>query len=472
MDFQPGLDVPSSSMPPPGAPPGMVTGGWQPPAPTVAWEPPRAEGDGITVSGVLRDTFARYAADPIRIFLVGLVPSVLVLFVYGQPGPTLLVSLLSLAATAIVMALGDRGRSASLASAVGLGLRRMGWLLVIYIVIAALIFGAAILPLIVFSIVLGPRNPLILVLTLLLLIPLLWIYVRLTLAVPAVVVDQLRPNAALNQARAATRSLGAAFRLFVIVLVAGLVSTPVGLAAGALIVVDGLPDSVIYLIGGVLAAFVAPLGGLALVSAYRRVYPRFEVATPPAFPAPEVPPDELFAEPLEVLQTMAAAQPPVESAPPTQPVAVPAPPFGRVARGLVGATLAIGIGGLTVFALTIGAIAGGALVGSTGNVPRGTVVFGTAADLRTCTVTGQFTELAQGGSVSYVASFTRRTAATDRIRLVIVYDGAKIVDALQPPGAYDCLGSPEPETGLPAGRYEMTLYVNDEASASGGFTAR
>jgi hypothetical protein len=64
--------------PDPGESPAEPVVAWAaPPAapPPVAWAPPPPEAPGITIGGVLRDTFARYAADPIRLFLVGLIPS-------------------------------------------------------------------------------------------------------------------------------------------------------------------------------------------------------------------------------------------------------------------------------------------------------------------------------------------------------------------------------------------------------------
>ena len=114
----------------------------------------------------------------------------------------------------------------------------------------------------------------------------------------------------------------------------------------------------------------------------------------------------------------------------------------------------------------------GAIAGRTGNVPRGTIVFGPAAIIETCTVTSPFTELPSGSPLTWMASFTHRTTASDQIRLVVTYDGVEAANVVQPSGVFDCVGSVVPETGLSPGVYMLTLLVNDQASATGTFIAR
>ena len=70
-----------------------------------------------------------------------------------------------------------------------------------------------------------------------------------------------------------------------------------------------------------------------------------------------------------------------------------------------------------------------------------------------------------------MASFSHRTAPSDRIRLVISYNGVDAGNVTEPSGTYDCLGSEVPETDLTPGVYKLTLFVNDQPSATGTFTA-
>ena len=421
------------------------------PPPPVTWAAPPPESAGISIVSVLREAFARYAADPIRLFVVGLIPSVLVLLVANSPGPTLLVSALSLLATSIVMVVTDQGPDVPFGVAARLGLNRVGWLLLASLAIGILVLGAAIVPIVIIAVTAGQNSGLLAVLLLLLAFPIAWIYMRLILAIPGVVIDRLRPNPALGRARAATKSLSTTVQVFVIVLIASLVSTPVALAAGVLVAVHLVPAAVIYGIGGLCIAFVAPVSPLAFVSMYRRVYPRLEASLP---------------------ETPSADDPDTARETPAAPVPVTAPPFGRAARAFAGATLALGIAGGVAFAWTLGGVASGALAGATGNVPRGTIVFGTAASITTCTVTGRFAELAPGGSVTWMGSLTRRSIPSDRIRLGISVNGVEAGDTAQSSGVFDCLGNNVPEKGLSPGVYTLTLYVNDQVSATGSFTAR
>ena len=438
--------------------------GEPPPAvsPPVAWAPAAPEAIGISIGGVLRDTFARYAADPIRLFLVGLIPSALVLFVADDPGPTLVVSVLSLISTSIAMVLGDRGPREPFGAAAGLGIRRAGWLMVTSLAIVILVMGVALVPLVLIALTAGRNVGLFWVLLLLLGIPLAWVYMRLILAIPGVVIDQLRPNPAMKQARAATRKVSTTVQLFVVVLLASLVSTPVALAAGALLVADFVPPFVILGVGGVLIAFVAPVSPLAFVSMYRRVYARAELAPAAAIGADTDVDGDVEAAAADLVVEDAASESPTH----------PAPAYGPLARGLAGATLTLGIGGIVAFVWVLGALAAGALAGATGNVPRGTILFGPAASVETCTVASPFTVMARGGSITWMGSIPRRTAASDRIRLVITVDGVVAADLVQPSGVFDCLGNDIPETGFDPGVYTLTLYVNDVASATGTFTVQ
>jgi hypothetical protein len=443
------------------------------PAPPIVWAPAPPEAQGISIGGALGDAFARYAADPVRLFLVGLIPSILVLIVSTSTGPTLLVTLLSLIATAITMVLGDRGPKSSLRAAVGLGARRTGWLYAASFVIVIVIGLVGAIPAVLIVTVARDNVGLMIALTLLLAIPLGWVYARLVLALPAVVIADVGAGTGIDQARAATKRLGTAVQVFVIIFIAGLASTPVSFAAGFLLGTDLVPPIVVFVVGGALVAFVAPVAPLAYVSMYRRVYPSYEE---PAVSAERIGPRSMWATgaPASGPDPTDATAP--EPAPPAAerpiPAIIAAPPFGRLARALVGAALALGIAGVVVFTWTLGAIALGAVGGSTGNVPRGTIAFGPAASIATCSVTRPSTELPKGGALTWMGAFSHRTTPTDRIRLVINVDGTDVANVVQPAGTFDCLGSDVPETGLEPGVYRLTLYVNDEQSATGTFTAR
>jgi hypothetical protein len=141
-----------------------------------------------------------------------------------------------------------------------------------------------------------------------------------------------------------------------------------------------------------------------------------------------------------------------------------------MARGIAGLTIAIAILGIGSFGFAIVSAAAGALGNMAGNVSRGTIVFGSAAKFDTCTVTGPFTVMPAGGSVAWVGAFAHRTAPSDRIRLVIKFNGVQAVNEAEPSGTFDCLGSGAAESGLDAGRYDLALYVNDVVSAQGTLT--
>jgi hypothetical protein len=88
---------------------------------------------------------------------------------------------------------------------------------------------AAAIPLVVVIAVAGSNPGLAVVLALLLAIPVLWVLVRLTLAIPAVVVDDVSTNPGLDRARQATRTRGATFAVFVVLVVANIAAVPVSL---------------------------------------------------------------------------------------------------------------------------------------------------------------------------------------------------------------------------------------------------
>src|SRR4029077_16909994 len=70
--------------PPSGAAPPLVA--WTPP-PTQPTLPVASTPDGFTGGAILTDAFARYAADPIRLFGLGLIPALASLVGVALAGP-------------------------------------------------------------------------------------------------------------------------------------------------------------------------------------------------------------------------------------------------------------------------------------------------------------------------------------------------------------------------------------------------
>jgi hypothetical protein len=172
-----------------------------------------------------------------------------------------------------------------------------------------------------------------------------------------------------------------------------------------------------------------------------------------------------------------------------------APPFeepqlGTGARAIIGVLLAMTLAGVLVVPYVILQLTSGQLrvpsfptfptspngpgtptfpgfPGLSGNVARGTVAFGTSADLATCTVDGQTVFMPASNQFYWMAQLTRRTTVSDDVRLRITLDGEELFSAEQDPGVYDCLGTEDPETGLGAGVYVFEVLINGQVNATG-----
>ena len=66
-----------------------------------------------------------------------------------------------------------------------------------------------------------------------------------------------------------------------------------------------------------------------------------------------------------------------------------------------------------------------------------------------------------------MAQLTRRTTVSDEVRLRITLDGEELVNGIQDPGVYDCLGTEAAETGLGAGVYVFEVLINGQVNATG-----
>jgi hypothetical protein len=104
---------------------------------------------------------------------------------------------------------------------------------------------------------------------------------------------------------------------------------------------------------------------------------------------------------------------------------------------------------------------------SVGNVAAGAVAFGTSANLVTCTIEGQLTVVPASGSFVWLGSLTRRVQPGDDVSIGVTVDGQEFANIAQPPGSDDCLGTDQPEQGLPPGAYTFEIVVNGQRAASG-----
>ena len=442
----------------------LDAGGSQlPQMPVVPWRPAAPEDPvddrgwpaGITIEGVLKDTFARYGADAARIFLVGLVPTVLQMLDAEPERPNLLVGVLSVFSTAVVLVLADRGPGVPILRAARVAAGRLGWLIVAFIVVGLIVGLAALLPGLIIVNVAGSNVGLLVVLGLLAGIPIGWVFLRLVLAIPAVVVDDIGIGVALGRAREATPRLGVVVSLFVIVFLVSLAAFPIGLGIGAIAALEWLPEWLLLVLGGVVVAIVAPLPALAQLSAYRRAFP------------PEPEPIRRSSRPEWSDTSTEFETEPVKAVPDAAPGVSPAPPprIGRVARGLIGLTLAGAVTGTGAFVWAIGASFVGAIgtpvIGTPATiVPPGSVLFGPSVDLSSCGVREPFRSMPAGDRFTWVGAFEHQTKPTDRIRLEVKVNGVVALDQEQVSGTFDCLGNDVPERLIGRGLYEFSLYVN------------
>jgi hypothetical protein len=202
---------------------------------------------------------------------------------------------------------------------------------------------------------------------------------------------------------------------------------------------SAVPAPVATVIGVLLLAFVAPLSGSVQYSAYRRL-----VGPPPA-----------------TERGTGAATPRTASA----------PPFTGGSRAFVGVTVVLAVIGLvslpfamsTVFSRQLN------LQGLTfpGAVPAGTVVFGTSASLRTCSVLGQKSEAPAYSPIVYMGHFDRPATVADEVQLHILQDGTEIANEVETSGNYQCLGIEIPETDIGPGTYEIRMWVGGRVAARG-----
>ena len=493
--------TPPPLTPPPIAPPPIEQ--WpapDPAGPVVAWPAPGARDvlasvapyDGgsppFTVGALLRDTFARFGADPFRLIVLTAITAVISLAssyssFTSNPlfGGTLTTSeapgLLSLANIIVglvfasaTFALLEGGPAIGLWRAIRRGFERSVWYFVTGLLLGLALGGVFLVAAIPMVIVAG--NPTLLVLVLLIAVPVIvWLAIRLSLAPVAVVVDNIGGLDALKLSWRITRPLGVAMRVLAAGLAAGLLVAPAGAGAAALVLAGIFGRQPAFLFAAsILVAAVGPLSSALQFSAYRRLV------------AP--------IQPSWTATALAAGQGGSWMSAPIVARPWVAPRFGGGARVIVGLLIVLSIAGIASTAYVASEFLAGritlprfnpsagfpgssgfpgsvGLPGRDGRVEAGSVAFGTANDLSTCSLTGRNSFQSTDGPVTWLATFSHRTLNSDEIRVRVELDGRQISDERQTPGVYDCIGPLTPETDLKPGFYSFEVVVNGNVEATG-----
>jgi hypothetical protein len=559
-DAQPGAPSPDAQPPVEPAKPAFA---WNtdarppvdPAQPLVAWEAPVAAppvtaasagsySNGpppFTVGALLSDTFARYGADILRLFVVSVVASGLSwLSTFATPfgtnplaRPTGFVDvsgLLGLASfvagivgSSTMVAIAEGGPGLPFGRAIRRGVERAGWLFLTSLLLGVgfvVLFLLALIPVALFVFI-SPVLAIVPVIGLFLVF--LWASLRLMLAVPANVADNLNSIEAVKLSWRVTKSSGVWLRLLGASFLLGLLVAPG--AIGALFLVfpalfSGGAQLLLALVPAIVFAVFTPLSILLAFSAYRRLVPPLQPSwtaapasmTPPGATAPPPPSIDAPAAPLgssidtppappidapaadAVPQPAAAgwapaAEPPASTAP-ADPQASASPAFrvprlGTAGKALIALALAFDVAGILAipygyaemerivrqgipgFPGAPGSPTFPGFPGGDGSVVGGQVAFGSDADLETCTLRFPLIVATAGTRVEWIAVTAERVIPQDEVFLRITHDGTVLETTLQDPGTYDCLGSETPEDPLLEGVYTYEVLVNGSVSATG-----
>jgi hypothetical protein len=95
------------------------------------------------------------------------------------------------------------------------------------------------------------------------------------------------------------------------------------------------------------------------------------------------------------------------------------------------------------------------------------VVFGTSGNLRTRAVGNQMSVTAPFSPVVFMGHLTRAATPVDQVRLVITLDRTEVLNEVEQPSTFQCLGTDKLETDLGAGTYVVRMYVNEQVAAEG-----
>jgi len=376
---------------------------WRAGVDTRAWTPAKLR---PSVQSIVAETFGRYAADFARITFVAailVVPATVIAWL--EPRAAILSGILQLVAFGALIAISGAGPGRTpVREALGVGVRRAGWVLIAEFVIGVYVGALGIVAIIAFLLLGGGGNQTALVLSgLALLLGFAWIYLRLGLAVPAVVLDGMTINPALTASRRLTKPASVLVR--------------VAATFGLLIVIAGPVEGVIFL---PLAAAVPEwlvLVGVCVVS----------IVTTPLFVIAHV---VLYRR---LSRDQSPSNPAAESWNLSE---------GR-GRALVGLTALGSAAGVLIAVIGLGNLMSGVVPLSGDAVPRGEVHFGTGADLAGCRVDGEATVFETTDRIYYIASFRHTIRVADEVLGRVSVDGETAFEGAVTlaPGT-DCGGAP------------------------------
>ena len=454
--------IPAAAEPAPAEPaPAEPQTAWPPPVDAEPPPPINAERPPFTVRLLLKDTFARYADNWLRLVLVAAAPGaislVLSLIELGRTTSTftpfaapniayLLIQLIvSFIGTSVLFAVAGGGREMPIGTSIVLGLRRTPYLVAVLIVIGLALVATMFVVFFVGGLLLRAFPIVMFVLFFITVLLLYWFALRLSLAIPATVVDRLGISESLSVSRRVTKPAGVWLRI----LGAGfLLGLAIGLASFSVVWLAFANPLLLIVTSIVSTAVITPFTAVLAYSAYRRLVP------PGGFEATNDPTNSGFV----------------------------APTYGRSARRLLVVTLALTVIGVISLPFAwqamwdqIGTIMstyspGGGLQPNPNRVPAGKVVFGASSTPTACVVSDQKSSFKSTDSFAWLAAFDRIVGATDTVKLRVSRDGTTLGDVDQPGGPYICLGPLDKETGFPAGTYLFEVLVNGEVRASGSVT--
>lgn len=554
---------PEPSVPPPAPPAPLVA--WDapatlPPSPLVEWAPPSAAPPGggaegtyadappFTVGALLSDTFARYGADFLRLFIVAAATSGLSwLSSFASlpaPGsspfvrPTgfvdvsgilgLVSFVIGLVGSATIFALAEGGPGLPFTRGIRRGIERAGWVFLTSLILVVAFIAVFLLALIPTALLAIMSPSLAIIPILLLVLVFIWASLRLSLALPANVADNLNSIEAVKLSWRVTRPAAVWGRILAAAFLFGLLFVPAAIGSMLLVfpamfgamfgsTTGGLPVSVVFLVPAIVFAIFTPLTALLSFSAYRRLVPPFQPSWT-ALPAPPAPPAVAAVSAVPVVPVAPPFSPP-PGAPPPEALAAPAataaaapaatapePPAATAAAADAATALAtptaprfhvprLGTAGKALLALVVladlaGVVAipyglgemerfvrdfrgfpgfspGTGLPNNDSFVAPGLVTFSSDVDLDACTAAFPFFIASPTSEVKWLAIPRTRVTPQDEVFVRITRDGRELETTLQDPGTYECLGSEEPIADLHSGVYTYELIVNGSSGASG-----
>jgi hypothetical protein len=409
----------------------------------------------FTVRALLKDAFARYASDFVRLFVLSAAWSALSTvyavmnlgrgLVAASPGPleSIVVVAIGMVVSSAQLALIAGGRGGSIREAFAIGFRRAFRVFLALVATGLAVVAVVAVIALPASLLLGGLPPLrfgALVVAGLLGI---WVGVRLYLAMPGVVADGLGAADALSLSWRVMRPTGVWLRFVGAALLLGLM---LGVSSFAFSIVAILAASVESLLAfsALEAAILGPLFLALVVSAYRRLVPERGV--------------DWESDPL---------------APPFV-----APVFGRGAKLILVAIVIAGVTGLASIPFAVKAAFDAGLRSLPGTaasadvVPPGKILFGDSANPATCEVHGQRSTFTVAEGFAWVATLATPATPNDAVALRVTKDAEVLGTVAETSGFFICIGSPGRDIGLPAGTFLIELLINGSVRAAGSVTLR